>query len=75
MIRTAYTSVARIAIIQLQDFLGLGSEARMNTPSTLGNNWVWRVQPGAYSDELADRIAELTDLCGRRVKAEEETSE
>ena len=75
MIRTAYTSVARIAIIQLQDFLGLGSEARMNTPSTLGNNWVWRVQPGAYSDELADRIAMLTDLCGRRIKAEEEISE
>lgn len=73
MIRTAYTSVAKIAVIQLQDFLGLGSEARMNTPSTLGNNWVWRVSPGAYTDDLADRIAQLTGLCGRLVKEETET--
>ncbi|MBQ6356561.1 MAG: 4-alpha-glucanotransferase [Solobacterium sp.] len=72
MIRTAYTSVAKIAVIQLQDFLGLGSEARMNTPSTLGNNWVWRVRPGAYTDELADRIALLTGLCGRQDKEETE---
>lgn len=47
MIRTAYASIADVVILQMQDILQLGSEARMNRPSTIGVNWKWR-----FSDEL-----------------------
>ncbi len=47
MIRTAYSSIADVVILQMQDILQLGSEARMNRPSTIGSNWKWR-----FSDEL-----------------------
>ena len=56
MMRGAWASVADLAVMQLQDVLGLGSEARMNTPSTLGTNWKWRALPGSYGPELADRL-------------------
>ena len=42
-IKTAYASVANIAVIPLQDILNLGNEARMNLPATLGGNWTWRI--------------------------------
>ena len=64
-IRLALASVANLCIIPLQDYLGLGSEARINTPSTLGNNWRWRMNQGGLTKELADRIRELTTLYGR----------
>lgn len=64
-IRAALASVADLAVIPLQDYLGLGSEARINTPSTLGNNWSWRLPPGALTPVLAGRIRELTELYGR----------
>ena len=67
-IRSAYQSVAALAVIPLQDFLGLGSEARINTPSTLGQNWRWRVSPGCCTKELAARIREFTALYGRLTK-------
>ena len=44
--RTAYQSVASVAIFQVQDVLHLGNEARTNEPSTTGNNWKWRLHPG-----------------------------
>ncbi len=44
--RTAYQSVASVAIFQVQDVLGLGNEARTNEPSTFGDNWKWRLYPG-----------------------------
>ena len=44
--RTAYQSVASVAIFQVQDVLHLGNEARTNEPSTTGNNWKWRLYPG-----------------------------
>ena len=56
MMRCAWASVADLAIMQLQDLNGLGSEARINTPSTVGNNWVWRCLPYNYSDAMADRL-------------------
>ena len=56
MMRSAWASVADLAIMQLQDLNGLGSEARINTPSTVGNNWVWRCKPYNYSDTMADRL-------------------
>ena len=42
-VRAAMSSVADMAIIPMQDYLGLGSEARINIPSTLGTNWMWRM--------------------------------
>lgn len=57
MIRTAYASVSDLAVIQMQDFLGLGSEARMNIPSTVGNgNWAWRLHETDLSNKLAEKI-------------------
>jgi len=56
MMRSAWASVADLAVMQLQDLLGLGSEGRMNTPSTLGGNWRWRALPGEFSPELAARL-------------------
>ena len=56
MIRCAHASVADTSVITMQDILGLGSEARMNTPSTTGGNWVWRMDPAALTDELANKL-------------------
>ncbi|MCI9155935.1 MAG: 4-alpha-glucanotransferase [Lawsonibacter sp.] len=56
MMRAGWASPADLAVMQLQDILGLGSEARMNTPSTLGNNWQWRALPGAFDEALAKRL-------------------
>ncbi|MEG0771938.1 4-alpha-glucanotransferase [Clostridium sp.] len=64
-IRGALSSVGNLAIAQMQDFLGLGEESRMNIPSTLGGNWQWRVKKEALSDELAQKIYEVTKLYGR----------
>ncbi len=65
MIRTAYKSKADYAIIQMQDFLNLGSEARMNTPSTLGCNWAWRVRKSDITHQLAGSIRQLVQQSGR----------
>ena len=64
-IRLALGSVADTAVVAMQDYLGLGAEARMNQPSTLGGNWSWRLVPGQLSDELLDQIARMTKLYGR----------
>ncbi len=57
MIRTAYASVSDLVVIQMQDFLGLGSEARMNIPSTIGNgNWAWRLGEHDLTDKLSAKI-------------------
>lgn len=64
-IRGAWSSVANLAIAQMQDFLGLGTEARMNIPSTLGENWQWRLEKDDLTDELAERIYNITKLYGR----------
>lgn len=66
IIRLAYASVARIAIIPLQDWLGLGSEARMNQPGREEGNWQWRFRWEQLSDALADSIAKLCTLYGRK---------
>lgn len=65
LIRLAVSSVADTAIIPMQDYLGLGNEARINTPSTLGGNWSWRMAKGAASDGLAEKIYKMTKLYGR----------
>ncbi len=56
MMRAAWASAAELAIMQFQDLLGLGSEARINTPSTLGGNWKWRALPGSFDARLARRL-------------------
>ncbi|MDY7021134.1 MAG: 4-alpha-glucanotransferase [Cyanobacteriota bacterium] len=63
--RVALASVANQAIIPLQDLLGLGGEAIMNTPSTSEGNWSWRFKPGAITDEIRDRLRSLTETYGR----------
>ena len=65
LIRTAMASVARIAMIPLQDVLGLGSQARMNLPGTTGSNWKWRCPPGALADHIVARLCEMVALYER----------
>ena len=56
MMRGAWASVADLAVMQMQDLLGLGSAARMNVPSTVGANWRWRALPGSFSPALARKL-------------------
>ena len=65
MMRGIWSSVADLAVVQAQDVLGLGHEARMNTPATLGGNWCWRALPGAFTPELAQKLHDAMELYGR----------
>ena len=65
LIRLALRSVAKDCIIPIQDYLGLGNEARMNQPGTVGFNWRWRLAPGQVTDALADELMALTTRTGR----------
>ncbi len=65
MIRAALASVADLAMIPVQDLLGLGSEARMNVPGKATGNWRWRCQPGAFTAALAARLRALAKRHGR----------
>ena len=65
MMRAIWSSAAGCAIVQMQDLLGLGSEGRMNTPSTLGGNWQWRALPGFDSPALARRVRRQMELYER----------
>ncbi|WP_099346004.1 4-alpha-glucanotransferase [Clostridium tertium] len=65
LIRGVWGSPAYLVITTMQDFLGLGNDARMNMPSTLGGNWVWRASSEAFDDKLAKEIYDLTKLYGR----------
>lgn len=64
-IRACLASVADTAVIPMQDYLGLGSEARINVPSTLGTNWKWRMLDGQFTEELAEEIYDMTKLYSR----------
>lgn len=68
-IRGLEASVAQIAIVPMQDILGLGSEARMNTPATAEHNWRWRMKPGAFTPALTARLREYVDLYERKCTA------
>ena len=65
MMRAAWASPADLAVMQMQDLLGLDGEARMNTPSTLGDNWQWRALPGSYGEKLARRLYRETRVYQR----------
>lgn len=60
-VRTVYASPAALAIIPMQDILGLGKEARMNVPSTVGGNWKWRMLPGKLSAAKAEKLRALAE--------------
>jgi 4-alpha-glucanotransferase len=65
LMRLALGSIARIAIVPLQDVLDLGSEARMNTPGAPEGNWTWRVLPDQLDPRRLQCLAELTQTYGR----------
>lgn len=65
MMDAAWESPAELAVMQVQDLLGLGHEGRMNTPSTLGGNWLWRLLPGELTEDLARAVRERMERFGR----------
>ena len=65
LVRAAMMSRAEICIIPIQDYLGLGSEARINEPSHLENNYHWRLRPGVLTEALAAGIRETARMYGR----------
>ena len=65
LIRLTLSSPARLAVMQAQDVVGLGSEARMNHPSRAAGNWRWRLEPGQLTASLARRLREATAEAGR----------
>jgi 4-alpha-glucanotransferase len=65
MIRLAQQSVASLSVVPVQDVLGLGSEARLNTPSTQEGNYRWRLQPGALTRTHAEKLAKLAEVTDR----------
>ncbi|MEZ4299477.1 MAG: 4-alpha-glucanotransferase [Polyangiaceae bacterium] len=66
-VRAAFASVGRIAIVSAQDVLGLGTEARMNDPSTAKDNWRFRLAADPFTPELARKVRDLAGLYGRLV--------
>jgi 4-alpha-glucanotransferase len=65
LIRLALASPARVAMMQVQDVLGLGSAARMNAPSRASGSWRWQLEPGGLTDDLARRLRDATEAAGR----------
>ena len=65
MLRSLYGSVSKMTIATMQDLLQLDTTARMNIPSTLGGNWVWRMQEGDITQEVEDFLLEITELYDR----------
>lgn len=68
LMRGAWSSVGDLAVVQMQDILGLGSEARMNVPSTVGANWRWRMLPHQATPALAQRLHRQMELYQRLPK-------
>ena len=65
MMRGAWSSVGALAIVPMQDLLGLGAKGRMNTPATLGGNWLWRMESDALTGKLAKKIYWYMQMYGR----------
>jgi 4-alpha-glucanotransferase len=68
LIRAAFSTDARLAIAPLQDYLGLGSEARFNVPGTSSNNWRWRLQAPQLSPAVRGQVAALVEESGRSLQ-------
>ena len=73
LIKAAFSTNARIAIAPMQDYLGLGSEARINTPGTSGGNWRWRVLDSQLSPELCDNVRSMVKASKRGLSSHEQT--
>jgi 4-alpha-glucanotransferase len=69
LIKAAFSTKARLAIAPMQDYLGLGSEARFNTPATSANNWRWRLLDSQLTDDLGARVGAMVDVSGRGTAA------
>lgn len=65
LMRSYYVSVAQVAIVPMQDVLGLGAEARMNRPGVAEGNWGWRMRPGAFSEEQQKKLHDMAALYDR----------
>ena len=65
VIRTAFASVSDLCVVQMQDYLNLGGEARMNFPGVASGNWTWRMARNSATGELAEKIRKLAVLYGR----------
>ena len=65
LINLAMTAVAKDCIVPIQDHLGLGNEARMNQPGTVGFNWRWRLLPGQLTDALAQELLAMAKRTAR----------
>jgi len=65
LIRLAMMSVANTAIFPMQDVLGLDEDTRMNRPSFTRGNWQWRLLPEQLTNDVARRLGDLTEICGR----------
>jgi len=63
------SSVADLFLVQMQDYLALDTESRMNTPGTLGGNWQWRLTKGQIDAALTEKIAETARIYGRSERA------
>ena len=76
MMRGAWASVGDLAIVPMQDIIGVGSEGRMNTPSTLGGNWEWRATADQIDNKLTKRLYKYMQMYGRvRKNVKEEAKE
>lgn len=71
VMRGVWSSVGDMAVVTMQDILGIGSEGRMNIPSTLGCNWKWRMKEGCLDDKLAAKIRNYVEVYGRAPKKPE----
>jgi 4-alpha-glucanotransferase len=69
LIELALASRARLALIPVQDVIGLGAEARMNRPGTVRGNWSWQLEPGQLTEADARRLRSLTEASGRLTPA------
>jgi 4-alpha-glucanotransferase len=65
LVRAVLGSVADLAVVPVQDLLGLDSSARLNTPGTVGNNWTWTLPKGALTTELAGEFRRLNGIFDR----------
>lgn len=73
-IRGLWASPSRLVIVQMQDVLGLDNHARMNIPSTVGDNWSWRMKEDAISEAVTIKLKKLTKLYGRKASGDGERS-
>jgi 4-alpha-glucanotransferase len=67
LIKAAFSTKAQLAIAPMQDYLGLGSEARLNTPGKPGGNWRWRVTDAQLTRKVCDNVADMVRASGREL--------